>query len=236
MKRAGLNIIREFQLLPEDEIEKLSYLSKLDCDIAVGKMQIKNKDFSKKLEQAFTDVMNHFLDMNHIDRDVEVISIKKDACFVLNKDITVSSFGKHLKFIPKNQYHAYIYLTPLEFYFKKDDIDVKGLLSDKKERDRVLRFHKHGILNFLEFVVDLAEKTNQDQIEMTRFFHEFVSLYKNRELEFDYYREFNTISKFRYQFAGAEVLTENIDDSMLDKINIEYNYTHIILPLINLLL
>ena len=248
MRRAGLSIIRELKLLPNETIDHLMSLPKKECDIAIGKLQIKDKEFSKVLEQSFTDIMTTFLEVNKIDQDLDVISIKKDACFVINKSIKKSTFGDYIEFVPKNSYHAYMYIkpflnikdpalhaTPLEIYFKKDDtIDVKGLTSIKSERNRVMDTHKNGIINFLNYVVQLMETTNSNKKEVNQFLHEFVLMYKQRELEYDYYREFNLVSRFRYRFAGSEVMAKLIDDSMLQKIDIRYNYINIILPLINL--
>ena len=234
MKRAGLNIIREFKLLPQKEIDRIAALPKLEGDIAVGKMQIRDKEFSKELENKFTEVMNLFLSENQIDTDFDVISIKKDACFVINKKISVSEFGTYIKFVPKNQYHAYLYLKPLEFYFKRDgSIDIKNLCSDKEKRKEIINAHKGGILNLLQYVIELAETTQFDHRKMNRFLHEFVEMYKKKELDFEYYREFNVENRFRYQFLDSEIMADAIDESMLEKVNILHNYKTIILPLIN---
>lgn len=236
IKRAGLNLIKQNRLLPENKIKELEKLPKLESDIAVGKMQIKDKEFSKQLELAFTDIMNQFLEANHIDKDLDVLSIKKDACFIINKEIKVSEFGEYIRFIPKNEYHAYIYLKPLEIYFKRDgSLDIKGLVGDKKTREKIMELHKNGIVNLLNYIVQLCEESNMNPKRINKFLHEFVEMYKRKELDFDYYREFNIESRFRYQLMGAEMMTDYIDESMLEKVNIEYNYIHMILPLINLL-
>jgi hypothetical protein len=243
MKRAGPSLIKELGLLPMDEITKLEMLPKLECDVAIGKRQIKDKEFSARLEQAFTDIMNKFMDVNGIDRDLDVIAIKKDACFIINKKVSVNQFGKFIKFAQKNEYHAFMYIKPsfvsapgMEFYFKRNgDIDIKGLVGDKKARERVMKLHEDGILNLLLYVIDLAEKSGLDPKQMNDFLHGFVEMYKRKELEFDYYREFNVESRFKYQYLGSTIMADRIDESMLEKVNIEYNYLHIILPLINLL-
>jgi hypothetical protein len=236
MKRAGLNLVKEYNLLPEDTIKELEKLPKSECDIKIGKLQIKDKEFSKALEQKFTDVMKTFMEVNDIDDEFDVLAIKKDACFIINKKVRVSEFGKYIKFVPKNTYHAYVYLKPYEMYFKRDgDIDIKGLSSDKKTRNHIIELHKDGILNFIEYVIELAETSNMDSQKISKFLHEFVEMYKKKELEFDYYREFNIESRFRYQLYGSEVMADYIDESMLEKTNIEYNYKNIVLPLINLL-
>ena len=237
MKRAGLNLIKEFQLLPDEKIRELEKMKKLDCDIAIGKLQIKDKEFSKNIEKAFTDMMNLFLETNSIDKDLDILSIKKDACFTINKNVKVSEFGKYIKFVPKNEYHAYIYLKPLEIYFKRNgEIEIKNLVGDKTVRRQIIKLHENGIINLLECVIDISEKSGNNAKKINKFLHEFVDMYKKKQLDFDYYREFNIESRFRYQAFGSEIMADNIDESMLEKVNIEYNYTHIILPLINILI
>lgn len=236
IRRAGLNLIKEHELLSCSLIEELEKLPKKDCDIAIGKLQIKDKELSKSLEKAFTDAMNDFLTSNGIDKDIDVTTIKKDACFVINKKVHTSEFGKYIKFVPKNEYHAYIYIKPFEFYFKRNgDIDIKGLTSDKKTRSQIINLHENGILNLLRYIIELSETSGMDKKKINSFLHEFVEMYKKKELDYDYYREFNIESRFRYQFLNAETMADYIDTKMLDKVNIEYNYKKIILPLINLL-
>lgn len=243
MKRAGINIIKELSLLPQSEIDYYESLPKKTSDIEIGKRQINDKSFSKDLDQGFTDMMNLFLKENDLDLYFDILSIKKDACFVINRDIKYFQFGQFIQFVPKNKYHAYLQLKPFlkkgsgyEFYFSRDhSIDVKGLSGIKENRDRLLALHEDGILNFLSYTIDLAEKTGLSPKEMNTFLHNFVEMYKKKELDFDYYREFNPESKFKYRLLGNTMLTERINESMLDKVSIEYNYIHIILPLINLI-
>ena len=236
IKRAGLNIIKEFKLLPETTIKELEKLPKSECDIKIGKMQIKDKEFAKTLEQKFTDVMKEFMKANNIDEEFDVTSIKKDACFIINKKVDVFEFGNYIKFVPKNTYHAYVYLKPYEMYFKRDgDIDIKGLAGDKTARNQIIELHREGILNFIEYTIELAETSGMDPMKLNKFLHEFVEMYKNKELEFEYYREFNVESRFRYQIMCTETMADYIDESMLEKTNIEFNYKTIVLPLINLI-
>lgn len=243
MRRAGIHIIKEFDLLPENEIRYFESLPKTESDIAIGKRQIGDREFSKRFERGFTDAMNIFLEQNGLDIDFDVISIKKDACFVINKEIKNPFVGKHIEFVSKNKYHAYLNLKPFlkksqgyEFYFNRTgEIDVKGLSGNKEHRKQLIELHREGILNFLEYTIDLAEKSGLDPKQMNQFLHSFVEMYKRKELDFDYYREFNVESKFRYAFLGNEMMTEMIDESMLEKIRIDFNYIHIIMPLINLI-
>ena len=243
IKRAGLGIIKEYKMIPEDVLSKFENLSKEEFDIAIGKYQIKHKDFSREFENKFTEVMQWFISVNNLDTDLDIVSIKKDACFVINHCILYNELGDYIKFVPKNKYSSYLYLepvfsigSPLEIYITNSyDVDVKGLVNDKKIREKIINAHSEGIINFILNVINIAETKGISSKQMNRFLHEFICLYKNKELPFDFYREFNTESRFKYQFLGAEIMADNIDESMLQKINIEYNYTHIIMPVVNLI-
>lgn len=235
IRRAGLNLLREYQLLPQEKIDSLCELEKREADIKIGKLQINDKVFSSSLEQAFTDIMNQFMEENDIDPDYDTLSIKKDACFIINRRIKKDSFGEFIRFIPKNEYHAYLRIQNFEFYFGKGErIDIKGLCGDKARLMEIMSLHENGILNFLLNVVHISESTGMNQKKLNQFLHSFVEMYKRRELDFEYYREFTPESKYRYQFLGGEMMTENIDEQMFDKVNIEWNYKHLILPLINI--
>lgn len=243
IRRAGIHIIKELGLLPKKEIKFFESLPKKESDVAIGKRQIGDREFSKRFEQGFTDIMHQFLKQNDLDIDFDILSIKKDACFVINRNIKNPYIGKWIEFAPKNKYHAYVNLKPFlkkgkgyEFYFNRiHSIDVKGLSSDKEIRKKLISLHENGMLNLLDATVDLAEKTGLDPKQMNQFLHSFVEMYKRKELDYDYYREFSIESKFRYSFLGNEMMTDRIDDSMLEKIRIDFNYINIIMPLINLI-
>lgn len=234
IRRAGLNIIKEFSLLSDKLITELEDMPKKEADIKIGKLQIRDKEFAKRFNQKFTDVMKEFMEKNGIDMDYDTISIKKDACFVINKKITYDTIGENIRFIPKNEYHAFVYLKPYELYFQRNgELDIKGLSSITEVRNKIINMHKDGILNFIEATVDLAESTQMNMKQLNSFLHDFVEMYKRKELDFDYYREFNVESRFRYQLLGSEIMADNIDSDMLKHVNIEFNYRNIILPLIN---
>ena len=52
MKRAGLSLIKEYQLLPKETIQKIeSYRSKHEQDVIIGRMERTNKELVKAKEQ-----------------------------------------------------------------------------------------------------------------------------------------------------------------------------------------
>lgn len=226
---ANVSIMRGYSLADEDKIKRIEKLDKTKRVIAVGKIMQNDSNFSKELEESFTDITNLFIKENHLDQEEDVLSIKKDAIFVINKEVQKNIFKNDaIHFLNKNQYHAFIYLKPFEFYFGQNKIDVKGI------NDELLPLHKNGILQLLTDVIEICETTNFDRSKVSAYLKDFVNAYKRRELDFDYYRQFSQESKFMYYAYGEKLLTDECTLDMLSKIDIQYNYLNIILPLIRI--
>lgn len=226
------SIMKENRLASRSIISELEHMNKQDRVVAVGKIMRKNKDFSKKLEEGFNDAVNKFIENNDISKDLDILSIKRDAVYLVNKSVYYPDVGEHIHFVPKNIYHAYMNLGGKEFYFKRtiqgESIDVKGM------NDKLLPKHRNGINNLLLQVINLLEK--MDDTEAHEYMHEFVDAYKKRELDLDYYRAYNEESKFYVDIGEDEtVMFDVITEDMLDSVDIRYNYSNIILPLIELM-
>lgn len=233
IKSANTSIMRYYQLLPDEKISKLESMKKQDRVIAVGKLQRKDKRFTKELEKSFDDIIERFIDENNLDKEDDILSIKRDAVFVIGKSIHKSVFGNDIvKFVPKNEYVAYLRIKPYEFYFKKlpsspdYQIDVKGL--DDIACDK----HKDGIFNFLQDLIDTCSNYQMSRRKINEFMKNFVTLYKNRELPIDYYREFNGSSAFKCRIMDQEVMFDVIGEDLMENIDTSYNYINLILPLI----
>lgn len=233
IKSANLSIIKEYNLLSDNKIAKIEKMNKQDRVVFVGKEMAKDKDFSKILEESFNLIIKEFIKLNNLDEEYDVLSIKRDAVFIINKNPLITQLGKYINFIPKNTYTSFIYIKPYEFYFTNNDIEIKGL--SKNFEDEIKPLHQDGILAFLRDIIDIAANTNMNFRKMNMYLSEFVKAYKKKELPFNYYREFNASSKFKYIMYDNEMLMENIDDTILNNIDIQYNYINIILPLIQLI-
>lgn len=232
IKSAGISLCTEFGLIPEKELEYLRSVPKKKCDILIGLRSKEDKIFAKQLESKFNEAVNIFIELNNLDKDYDILAIKRDAVFVINHPISINQISNNIKFVDKNIYHAYLYLKPLELYFKRNgEIDIKHFIGNVDERNRILSLHKDGMMNLFHSFIDLCESTNFNTVKISNELSSFVKAYKNRELDFDYYREFNIDSKFRYY----DSLVSNINESMMEKIDISYNYINFILPLIRLI-
>lgn len=226
MKSANLSLIRYYHLAQQSTIERIEKMDKVHRQIYVGKMCQKSVDFTQALEKAFDDIIELFLTSNELDRDQDVISIRKDAVFVRNRHVDHSTFGDVVNFRPKGQYSGYLRLPKYEFYHAQDRIDVKGLTDD------LLPLHRAGVLQFIQ---DVFEESH-DWTELNRYLKEYSKAYKERLLPYDAYREFNENSKYVVRVFGNDLIMDRIDESLLPSTNIYYNYKHIYLETLKVIL
>lgn len=228
IRSADTSIIEYFNLMDQKKIDKLNKLSKSKRNRAVGILR-QNKEFSKNLENGFKLMVKKFIEENNLE-EWDILSIKRDAVFVVNTDIRIKDIGC-VHFIPKNTYFASIIIPRYEFYIPwNNTIDVKGI------SDECLEFHKDGILSFIRTIIDLYGSGNSDnKIALHQYLAEFVQRYKEKQLPLEYYRKFDSYSQFEVDYGdGNLALRKHITESDLDDLNILFNYQNVILPIMQL--
>lgn len=206
LEDAGFNIIKQYNLLPQNEIERLSKIEKgFKRHKEIGIMQ-RDKNLSDALSNKFTEVRRMFIEANNI-KDYNLISVKKDAFFIIGS-VRKLKFDK-LKFNTKNSYSSYIRFTNIqniEIYYGNNGIDVKGI--------RESSLNKHRIY-ILEFIINTIKGIENNSSSVKRKLISFIDKYKQGDLDEEYYLEFNNKSK---------------------EINPLFNYQNIIIPLTNIIL
>lgn len=220
IKSANTSLMRYYDLVNDKVVSKFEDMKKQDREVAVGMYCKKHKDFTIALEKAFTDIIEEFIIANNLDPENDIISIKKDALFVKNRRIQNNEFGNGtVRFVKKNSYSGCLLIPQYEFYYNKDNIDVKGI------SDSVLSLHEDGTLAFISMMM----QESNNWIELNEFMKEYAIAYKNRQLPFNAYREFSSTSKFRVNLYGNEVLMDDIDEELIDDTVISFNYIKIYL-------
>ena len=208
MKSANTSIAREFSLLPEKKIKELENLPKKEREITVGIIKRDTPGYSEKEKLGFIAARKLFFMQNEI-LDEEVVSIKRDAIFVM-RYVEHEQVTENINFRMKNVYTSYInFGRNLEVYSKPEGLDVKGIDDDiYKER------HSAYFGEFLHSLIHRVESSDRDSyLSYLRYFFDH---YKFRELEPDYYREFNAKSQYHY-LDGQYAIEEYQEDlSTLD--------------------
>ena len=230
MKSAGLSIIKSGKLLDERTISLLEILPKDQRSIKIGNLQKGNKEFVKQLNGGFEYYRKLFIESNNISDD-QIISIKKDAIFTTKR-------CKHLqfdevRFDDKNNYTSYYYFpgaSKIELYYNKSRIDVKGI------HDNNVKLHNGFMIEFFNRYAYMNEHSKKS--DLIRFIKEFSYLYKTRQLDKGYYREFNVNSAFRLfqRITGQDVTVGYCEDIDVNDIDITYNYFTFIVSIIERML
>lgn len=201
---AGYSLIKEFKLLPEEEIQRLSRIQKgLSRHIEVGKLQRDDKAFSERLSRAFEDARRAFISSNNIN-DNDIVSVKKDAIFTI-KPAKKLKFG-HVNFAVKNQYTSYLRFSNIhniEIYYDNGRMDFKQI------NDHCVDRHRIYTVEFLKKFIRLME--NRDP-GIRRFMMKYIMEYKSLQMDEEFYLEFNNKST---------------------EINPLFNYREVLIPLLS---
>ena len=224
MKSANTSIAREFSLLPEEKIKELENLPKKEREIAVGCILRDVEGYSQAQKLGFIAARKLFFTMNEIEPE-EVIAIKKDAIFVM-RYVEHEQVTENLNFRMKNVYSSYMNIgNTLEIYQKPDDINIKGI-DDTIYKER----HSEYFGGFIHSLIKQVEASERNQY--LNYLRTVCDMYKHRELDTGYYREFNARSNFHY-LDGNYSVEEYTED--LNNVDISYNFK-ILLELMLLLI
>lgn len=237
IKHGNTSIMEAFQMVDQSLIDHLNGLPKKRRNESVGIMQRKDPKFADDLENNFNITVDDFLSKNQLDKDIDVIEIARDAVFVLNKPIRYTNFRKAINFIPKNIYHAFIRLeSGLLFYFDmKNNIKILNFMRDSDQKEETIRKLEPGMLSFLMELVEVCESSNMSRVKIYQYLKSFCNLYKKKELDMEYYREFRPNPQFRVIYGNSVSLIDNPDEYYYDDLDISYNYTNIIIPILKIL-
>lgn len=228
IRSANTSLMSYYGLMPDKDIEKIAAMDRDEREITVGKLMRKSPEFSRGLEKAFTDIVEEFISVNGLDRDNDIISIKKDAVFVRNRHVKQTRFGESVQFRPKGEYGGFIQIPGFEFYWKTGDrgFDVKGISDD------LLPLHKEGVLDLMRSIF----KESNSTLDLWRFLKEYASCYKRKDLPFAAYRQFDNSSKFLVHMMNQDILMDNINEGMLEYLDISFNYLNVYLECLKVVL
>jgi hypothetical protein len=224
IQSAGLSVLKFRKLLPEEELKKLELLDKKTRTIKEGLLQKSQPKIAESIIETLSKVRQGFTILNHIQEE-NILSIKKDALFLINTQITHPTVKEFFTFRNKNTYTSYILLNKSEFYFNSltNVLHVKGLPEDSVNKQR--NFILKDISGFLKSSEKVSSKT------MFILLKNYREKYLSRQLPIETYRELNS-GKFRI----GDYLIEDVDSDLLNEIDITQNYMNYILPLIQLMI
>lgn len=227
MKNAGINILRHNNIISQSEYDKLNELPKLEKNILVGKFLKNNKDINNFLINEFVNVRKELFELNDID-DSSVLSIKKDAIYLVDKVLHTTKLNDFYEFKSKNEYTSYININGKEHYFNDFSgvLDVKGYLTGVKERQDQYMF------KFLRNILKNNSFKNKDRvfIDLIEFKDDFINCRLENEYYYDLY-----LGSYIFKLNTILMKLDNIDEELKLLCDKSSNLSFI-LSLINLIL
>lgn len=226
MQEAGFNLIREFKLLKPKQIEYLETLDKDQRHIRIGLYQ-KDKDFANIMKEAFIKARKIFFEQNELN-DSDILSIKKDAIFVIKKQCINNKYG-FINFRIKNQYLGYLHLNKMEFYYTNPNTD----LDIKNVNEESITYQKEYMIDFIKDLFTMV--IYNDRKAVIKYLTDFIKLYRSNQLENGYYRELNRDSFYEIYDDDMVVRLKDLDPNYNPElINKTYNYFKYLVPIVNI--
>lgn len=214
MESAGMNILTELGYFSEDDRKKLMEMDKLKRNVLIGNLLRRNPKMNEDLHHGFAEARRIFFEKNNID-EYDVLSIKKDAIFLIGNKIIDPNISKYIKIRPKHRYTSYINIMDRENYYNSDTdtMDVKNYGSIAKEH------HKDYLLKDLKEVLRNSEKgqVKDNFIKLAVLKDKLISYNLPKGYYLDILREQYLIegSEFRTNLALQNIEDEAVQDKVL---------------------
>lgn len=216
IEKANISILKYKQLISEETYQRLYNSDRMTRQIEVGKFERRDPNISITILSEIRKSRNNFFDITGLKKS-DCICIKNDAIFIIDPlNILPQCIEVYpgVRYRVKNIYTDYLKLpNKIELFYFYDQIsqtekcDVKGISDD------LVMIHKNYFLDFLCYIITLAH--NGATTEALRTIQAFYSEYISMKSDLEFYRQFNTESRFRLKgisnqsFFEANFLSEN---------------------------
>lgn len=230
MKNGGISILKHEGLLSEEDYDYLmNDLDKHQRNVEIGIWLKDQPDVVKAQMEGFREARRLFFEANNI-QDSEVLTIKKDAIFLIDKAIEVEQVNKDYLFRKKNQYTSYINLSGKEFYYNlmEDKFDIKGFQEDvlKHQNDYLFKFVKECLK------LDADGRSEELFIKLLEFKNDYVT----KALPVEYYYDI-IFNGYLFKYEEHSVMLDEISPDLLsNEFFIFNNNLNLIIELISNLL
>ena len=218
ISKANISILRQYEIISDDQYKYFYNLDKRSREIKIGLMIKNDPELNKVLDHGFIESRKQFFTLNGVD-DMRVLYIDKDSITVINQMISVNKISDYIDFKQKNRYTSFYRLGVIDFLYYNDNINESYRFKNANQ-ERLLDGHKDYMIDFLLSVGYLAQNRSiRDLILMIR---DFYNKYVRKELNVNYYREFNQTSMFKV--FSTPTFTYYTDTApMIENVDISYN-------------
>lgn len=228
MSNAGINILLTHGKFTKEFVDYLNTLDKLTKNITVGKILQEHPDWNKLMMEEFIKIRGEFMYLNNLE-DSDILSIKKDAIFVINKKPKILQVHENYIFREKGVYDTYLNVRNKEFYIniEKGTYDVKGFSK------KVVDIQEDC---FIDFIITCTLLDKEDRFKLYQHIKNFRNDFLEYKLDKEFYYDLEEDGyKYKYNKESIVFIVSPTPPEDITLCNIDNNYKYI-LEVINTLI
>ena len=198
-------------------------MEKKKREIALGCLIRDNPELYKSLSAGIAEARDRFFDILKIEPE-DVLYIDNDSITII-KPLTYSNIrpvqiGNKTRFRMKNNYTSFYRILFVDLLYFNNNIEEKFRLKNVNEE--FLIFKHNG--SFLDLILSIAYTAQNSVYDAIHLIGDMYNKYTNLELDLNYYREFNSVSKFRISASNYSIYyADNPTIADMRYIDISYN-------------
>lgn len=231
IKSAYLVALKILYGIDNKKYKDIYELPKNEYKITIGKMMLKDKTLSSKIQKIIFDIKKTFIEKNNIKIN-NIIETTKDSIVLTQKIPNITSFKINdvdIEFSNKEGFYSSYYrisnMVSIFFDSMSCNIRIKGINNEIVQESIFVNKYLKKLLIMLESNITIGQLSCLKSMKSMR------SEYINSD-DINIYRVLNLKNKFIYNILGeiveSDVEMEESDDIELIKIN---NYLDFVVPL-----
>lgn len=218
ISKANINILYKYNMLDDYNYNRLMKAPREVRQKEIGIMILKNNKVYSIINDGIKYMRSKFMEMNNI-TDEDILSVKNDALFVIDKVPTITKFD-NIEFRLRNTYSSFCKANGLELYYSIDKVNSKDFLDVKGISDSSLIKHKDHMVDFIKTLFYEMQTNIDTAVLMLRHFYK---QYIDFELDLNYYRCFDSISMFKVVIGDKYYDVDMVNDYSCLDINCNLN-------------
>ena len=225
IEKANISVLLDSGVISEQQYNMYYAMDKMEREIAIGKLQLKDKKVTDMLKLGITKARKHLCERLNLDY-TNVLSIKNDAIFIISSGfdlgLDVIQVSPHVRFRRKGVFRSYYKLARKEFFYDFNPITRQHIIDIKGLGDYAIGLQNDFMIAELcnLFYTALSNSPRVALIELTKFYNSYM----NKELPIEFYRRLD--SNCRYDLNDISEYARFQADYLIfkDKRNIDVSY------------
>ena len=225
LEKANISVLRQAGMIDDKEYNQLYNLPKQDREVTVGYMR-RNPEIENCIKSGITEARRIFFEYNNIQEE-NVLYIDNDSITTVHdfRDYSAGyingKLSPFINFRVKNKYTSFYRLFNIDFLYYTNGAVEKFRLKNANDQ-KLKKEHKGYFMDLLLYIAYSAQTTSlEDTIDIIKSIY---TQYVNREMEQEFYKEFNQQSMFHVvNTEYHDYYANNIFPNYLDILDISYN-------------